>query len=187
MAAWRLLVGVWAPKRWDLSLTALSQYTTPATPAENPWITKTKQTVIPPVVDEPPVTAPRKRRPPTRRVIRHVLRSRAEAAKSLATFFDQLDKGGENKKIKASIHLARIYGWVDDEDEHGAEDLEGLSGWRYASEVLSFLRTRGAKVASLKRGIEGDWAALSSDGETSFVDGNETSREEDLVFVSSSK
>jgi glycerol-3-phosphate O-acyltransferase/dihydroxyacetone phosphate acyltransferase len=179
VAAWRVLVGVWAPKSWDLPLAALSQYTTPATPPENPWIQKTKQTI--PTVEEPPVTSVRKRRPPTRRVIRHVLRARAEAAKSLATFFDQLDKGGETK-VKASIHLARTYGWVDGTAAEG--DNEPL-GWRHAKEVLFFLRKKGAKVASLQRGIEGEWAALNSDGEISFVDGSENSRDEDVVYVPS--
>ena len=187
MAAWRVLVGVWAPKRWDLPLAALSQYTTPAIPAENQWIQKTNETIAPPTVEEPPVTSVRKRRPPTRRVIRHVLRARAEAAKSLATFFDQLDKGGETKKVKASIHLARTYGWVDNVDNTVTEEevSEEPLGWRHAREVLSFLRERGAKVASLQRGIEGEWAALNSDAETSLVEGSETSRDEDIVFVRS--
>jgi len=186
MAAWRLLVGVWTPRSWDLSLAALSQYTTPAIPAENPWIQqKTPQSIVSPVVQEPPVTAARKRRPPTRRVIRHVLKSRAEAAKSLATFFDQLDRGGEGRKVKASIHLARMYGWVDEVDDKaaGVEAPEEPLGWRHAREVVSFLRKKGAKVASLQRGIEGEWAALSSDGDNSFVDGSENSKDEDIIFV----
>ena len=187
MAAWRVLVGVWAPKRWDLSLAALSQYTTPATPAENPWVQK----AITPTVDEPPVMSVRKRRPPTRRVIRHVLRSRAEATTALASFFDQLDKGGEDKKVKASLHLARVYGWVDKVDDTAVkvnqrpEDPEQPVGWRLAKEVIFFLRRRGAKVASLQHGIEGEWAALSSDGEASPPEGSETSRDEDIVFVPS--
>ncbi|KIP01621.1 hypothetical protein PHLGIDRAFT_38237 [Phlebiopsis gigantea 11061_1 CR5-6] len=32
VAAWRVLVGVWAPKRWDLSIPALTQYTVPKVP-----------------------------------------------------------------------------------------------------------------------------------------------------------
>lgn len=193
VAAWRVLVGVWTPKRWDLSLAALSQYTTPATPAENPWVQKTRETIAPPTMEEPPVTLVRKQRPPTRRVIRHVLRSRAEAAKSLATFFDQLDKGGQAKKVKASIHLARVYGWVDEVDDttSDVEMDQGVAvpkepcGWRHAREVVSFLRNRGAKVASLQRDIEGEWAATSSDGETPPIDGSETSRDEDVIFVPS--
>jgi hypothetical protein len=38
IAAWRVLVGVWIPKRWDLSLSALAQFTKPKVPPPNPWI-----------------------------------------------------------------------------------------------------------------------------------------------------
>jgi hypothetical protein len=38
IAAWRVLVGVWIPKRWDLSLSALAQFTKPKVPPSNPWI-----------------------------------------------------------------------------------------------------------------------------------------------------
>jgi len=122
-----------------------------------------------------------------------VLRSRAEAAKSLATFFDQLDKGGEAKKVKASLHLARTYGWVDKmEDIVASVDqvVEGpkeLVGWRHAKEVVSFLKKRGAKVASLQHDIEGEWAALNSDGEVSLVDSSETSRDEDMISAPSGR
>jgi len=188
VAAWRVLVGVWAPKRWDLSLAALSQYTTPAIPPESPWVQKTGTPLI---VEEPPVTFVRRQRPPTRRVIRHVLRARAEAAKSLATFFDHLDKAGNVKKVKASLHLARVYGWVDEGDDAttGVDVPKESLGWRHTREVVSFLRHRGAKVASLQRGIEAEWVALGSDGETFPVDGSEnsredeTSRDEDVVLV----
>ena len=187
VAAWRVLVGVWTPKRWDLSVAALSQYTTPARPADNPWIERTKQAVVPPTAEEPPVNFLRKRRPPIRRVIRHVLRSRAEAAKSLATFFEQLECEAD-KQVKASLHLAKLYGWVDKVDESvvNAETDNGVqlpSGWRRAREVLSFLRERGAKVDSLQRGLEGEWAALSSDSELARGELSETSRNEDTIFV----
>lgn len=170
-------------------MAALSQYTTPTRPADNPWIERTKQAVTPPTVEEPPVNSPRKRKPPTRRVIRHVLRSRAEAAKSLATFFEQLEKDA-NKQVKASLHLAKLYGWVDKvnesvakaETDSGVQALSDPLGWRRAREVLSFLRKRGAKVASLQRGVEGEWAALSSDSELSRELG-EPSRDEAVIFV----
>lgn len=172
VAAWRVLLGVWAPKRWDLSLTALSQYTTPIIPAENPWVQQAQEVVASSTTEEPPVAAVRKRKPPTRRIIRHVLRSRAEAAKSLATFFELLERGGDSKKIKASLHLAQVYGWVDQAPK-AAEMVDGVQvgpealGWRRAREVVLFLKRKGARVASLSHGIEGEWAALSSDGEMS--------------------
>jgi glycerol-3-phosphate O-acyltransferase / dihydroxyacetone phosphate acyltransferase len=82
-ATWRVLIGVWVPKRWDLSLAALSQYTTPRIPPANPWIDrplKAAAAVVPAAVEEPPVQAPPNRKPPPpRRMMRHVLRARAEA------------------------------------------------------------------------------------------------------------
>jgi hypothetical protein len=196
MAAWRVLVGIWAPKRWDLSLTALSQYTIPTTPTpgDNPWVQRADTPSVPPSTDETPVKAARKRRPPTRRIIKHVLRSRAEAVKSLAAFFEQLEKGGEAKKVKATLHLARVYGWVDKVASTPVEgDMNGGTqtpkqplGWRHAREVVTFLRKRGAKVASLEHSIEAEWAALSSDAESLHIDGSETSKDDDVVFVPSS-
>ena len=38
-AAWRVLIGVWAPKKWEYSLTALAQYTATPIPPANQWVT----------------------------------------------------------------------------------------------------------------------------------------------------
>jgi glycerol-3-phosphate O-acyltransferase / dihydroxyacetone phosphate acyltransferase len=185
IAAWRVLIGIWAPKHWELSLAALSQYTTPWVPKENPWIDKGKEkekthdeneneknqetkthahpmivpsTVTPSVVHhtevEPPATTTgtngtttrptmkrtRTQRPSTRRIMRHVLRARVEAVNALAGFFDQLEKEGK-VKVRASIHLARLYGEGGEGEEYG---------WRYASEVVDFLKKRGAKIPEIK-------------------------------------
>ncbi|KAF8644803.1 hypothetical protein AX16_008263 [Volvariella volvacea WC 439] len=138
IAAWRLLVGVWAPRRWDLPFESLSWYTTPQLPPENPWIKRPKtprrNTPSTPASNssphispspststlgsisgdllatqppEPPVKG--RRRPPSRKLMRHVLRARVEAIKALAGFFDQLERAGGNKRIQASIHLARRF------------------------------------------------------------------------------
>lgn len=175
-------MGVWAPKRWDLTASALLQYTTPVTPAANPWVDRAPEVVAgTPASEEPPVKSARKRRPPTRRIIRHVLRARAEAAKSLATFFQHLECQGQGKKVRASVHLARIYGWVDEAPKTmpatGVEFPAEPVGWRRATEVLAFLKQRGAKVASLSQGGEAEWAALSSDGESSPYDARENTSE----------
>jgi hypothetical protein len=51
--------------------------------------------------------------------MRHVLRARVEAVKALAVFFDQLEHAGEQTgtgkrlKIRASKHLAEVYGGFD--------------------------------------------------------------------------
>ncbi|KAF9020653.1 glycerol-3-phosphate-acyltransferase [Hymenopellis radicata] len=148
LATWRILVGVWAPKRMELSLAALSQYTTPVLPKDNPWIDKAKKTPTsssppsPPLPAKPPVKSRKKRRPPTRRIMRHVLRARVEAVKALA-----------------GTHLAKLHGWEADGE-----------GWRTANEVTRYLRSKGAKIPSIQTSvsaIDDEWAALSSDGEVS--------------------
>jgi len=180
-----VLVGVWIPKRWDLSLNAVAQYTIPRVPAENEWIDRSKirprRTPSAAAVSEASITSPspapdsrqsrKRRRPPTRRLIRHVLRARVEAAKALASLFEQLEKSSSVKRVCASVHLARAFGGQVEEQplqtdtDSGVESMPEPIGWRSAREVIKFLRKRGAKIAELEERIEGDWAALSSDGE----------------------
>ncbi|KAH9859064.1 glycerol-3-phosphate-acyltransferase [Lenzites betulinus] len=203
VAAWRVLVGVWAPRKWDLSLSAVAQYTVPRIPPENPWIDRSKAKSRPttpgahsgsdsaaasparapsagpatplPVAGSSPSPgsgSSKRRRPPTRRVIRHVLRARVEAAKALASLFAQLARAPEGTRVTASPHLARLYGGhIETVSAPVGED--GLpapepAAWRSAREVLAFLKARGAKIAALGDRVDGDWAALSSDGDGDF-------------------
>lgn len=172
MAAWRVLVGIWTPKRWDLSLTALSQYTTPPQPPASPWIDRPR---IPyntsdkngetesKCQDEVETESRPPRRPPSHRLVRHVLRSRVEAMNALACFFDQLVCAGSGKKVKASPHLAERFGVKSKVDFLTVADEQ--EGWRYAVEVITFLQKRGAKIPTLRQGpLEDEWA-LSSDCE----------------------
>ncbi|TFY71016.1 hypothetical protein EVG20_g1991 [Dentipellis fragilis] len=204
-AAWRVLIGVWAPKKWEYPLATLQQYTTPRTPPANPWITGTStsrsESATPPPTTisganaEPPVkSGSRKRRPRSGRVMRHVLRARAEAKAALASLFDQLESGAPDRRIRASTHLARQYGGgVDDPKAAEAEDQDGSVvpppepvGWRNAREVVAFLKKRGARVASLQKWVEGDWAMLNSEGEMSPSEDSDTGGDrEDLVFIPS--
>src|SRR6266508_4898818 len=127
MAAWRVLVGVWAPKRWDVSLPALKQYTMPKIPPPNPWIDRPQSSSTPKATEEEegekrtgsptdfnlqeePAVQERSRKPPSRRLIRHVLRARVEATNALAAFFDALAADGSRSEVKVSPHLGRIYG-----------------------------------------------------------------------------
>jgi len=112
--------------------------------------------------------------------MRHVLRARAEAVRALAGFFEQLEKAGSAKRVRASPHLARAYGgWVEEQVELEPDVTVELAeksvaaavvvGWRSAEEVVGFLRKKGAKFPTLGRRIEGEWAALSSEGEPGEV------------------
>lgn len=216
-----MLVGVWAPKRWDLSLPAVAQYTVPRVPPENPWVDRSKSksksrpatpstsatslasspsapaTPAPASAPASPATqspAGKRRRPPSRRLIRHVLRARVEAAKALASLFAQLERAPDGKRVCAAVHLARAFGGsVDAPDvsdpahstESGVEAVAEPQGWRGAREVVAFLRARGAKITTLERRVEGDWAALSSDGEGSESEGVSFSEKDDTVWVPS--
>ncbi|KAI0047908.1 glycerol-3-phosphate-acyltransferase [Auriscalpium vulgare] len=190
-AAWRVLIGVWAPKKWDYPLATLKQYTTTPIPPANPWITGSPATPktddkVPAAIDAlagsatDPSTTSRKRRPRSGRVMRHVLRARAVAARGLASFIDQLERAPEGKRVRASVHLAQSYGAASESNGAVVPSPDPV-GWRNAKEVVQFLRERGAKVASLGRGIEGDWAALNSDGELSQAEDGED--KDDLVSV----
>ncbi|EGO00424.1 hypothetical protein SERLA73DRAFT_181008 [Serpula lacrymans var. lacrymans S7.3] len=182
-AAWQVLVGVWAPKRWEMPVNALSQYTTPQIPPENPWIDKKKSITAPSPDQEPPAKVRPRRRPSSRRIMKHVLRARGEAVKALLSFLSQLESTPDTKRVKASLHLAKIYGWTDATD--GSETPEG---WRSAKEVTAFLRRKGAKIASLQEHIEGDWAALSSEGEeegTPNEDSDVGDKDDDIVWIPS--
>lgn len=204
VAAWRVLVGVWAPKHWDLSLSSLAQYTIPAIPAQNPWVDRTRVrpgSATPPASPElTPVQMPAgspgstssrtrtkgHRRPPSRRLVRHVLRARVEAAKALSEMFAHLEKSPKDKAVRASSHLARAYGGTVDEpaEQSGITPLDEPAGWRSAREVVSFLRKRGARIASLQDDVSGGWAAaLSSDAEGFESEGGIS---EDMMFVPSS-
>ncbi|KXN90629.1 Glycerol-3-phosphate O-acyltransferase 2 [Leucoagaricus sp. SymC.cos] len=162
IAAWRVLVGVWIPKKWELSLHALSHR---SSGSSSPSLDLRKG-------DEPPVKARPVRRPPSRKLVRHVLRARAEAVRALAAFFKQLQCEGPEKKVYASAHLARVHGGgtVMHTNMEGIEEEEG---WRYGREVIEFLRSRGARIPMSENiRIEGEWAALSSEKERVGVRGH---------------
>lgn len=146
---------------------------------------------LPAQATEPPVVLKRKR-PASRQIIRHVLRARGEAVRALASFFAALEDAGDNKQVVASEHLARRFGWVDevkvDMEGQGQGPVEAeVQGYRHAREVISFLRSRGAKIATLEREIEGGWAgALVSEEEGTPAESEAGEGEEDdIVWVPS--
>lgn len=204
MAAWRVLVGIWVPKRSELSMTALQQYLVPERPAESQWIDKkpADNTPLPGAAlsTSEPASEPngrKKRGPPTRTLIRHVLRARARAVTALASFFAELEKNADGNRIYASTHLAAQYGGFSggprvksSEGLSGAVERE-LRGWRDAREVLTFLRDRGAKMATLEIQMAGDyWAgagSVLSEGEEDYssdsLDTTTSKENEDLVWI----
>ena len=147
----------------------------------------------------------RLRRPPSRRLVRHVLRVRAESMRHLAAYLLSLDR--EGVRVPASLHMVKIFGGgvqppestvatseasYDKVGGGGQMEAKGMQGgveirpsqegggWRDGREVIKYLCSRdGNKVKELfiryargsgtTRGTgadsEGEWAALSSEGE----------------------
>jgi len=89
--------------------------------------------------------------------------------------------------VRASSHLVRQFGGqldpapitVDTAD--GTAVVDEPTGWRTARDVVGFLRAKGALIGGLEKMVEGQWAAVSSDGEG--TEDGEGSGREDLVFV----
>lgn len=226
ITVWRVLVGVWVPKKWDLSMAAILPYTVNQPPPPNPFLklrpeveaTLNRSTSSPAVPTRATTQEEGKlgkklkdrrlRRPPSRRLVRHVLRVRAEAMRLLAAYLLSLDR--EGLKVPASLHMVRTFGGgvqppspaestvapseasydkVEGGEQVGAKAVHGSvevgpsqegGGWRDGREVLQYLRKRdGNKIEELfmryARGFgtargsgadsEGEWAALSSEGE----------------------
>lgn len=193
VAAWQVLVGVWAPKRWDLSLAALAQYKTPHIPAESPWIERKRSSTLslPAQATEPPVNF-RRTRPASGRIMRHVLRARGEAVRAIAGFFAQLVTQGDGKEVVASLHLARRFGRVEKvetasegSESSGDEKIE-TKGYRRISEVISFLKSKGAKIPVLEQEeIDGQWDVALSSEEGTSTPSDSGDGDESVVWVPS--
>ncbi|KAG8906724.1 hypothetical protein FRB99_006322 [Tulasnella sp. 403] len=118
MAAWRVLIGVWGPRRWDMSVTALKPWTIPEIPPPNPWIdrpltpvpTNTTIPAAPSTSNETGSDKPKKRskKPASRSLIRHVLRARTEASRALAAFLEELEV--MSPRVRVSAHLGHPEG-----------------------------------------------------------------------------
>lgn len=187
MAAWRVLIGVWGPKRWDLSSAAVEPWTKPRERPANEWVKSTESK--PPVAEtkpgeaggvpnvappKPTSTRPKgKKRPASRGLIRHVLRARLHASRALASYLEELQRSDRllpttQRVPELDVGLSAKLG--DDQELPR----------RHALAVVDYLRGKGAKIAQLSHRDSSDWAALSSDGE---FDTPRDERTENLTWV----
>lgn len=209
-----------------MSLAALTQYTMTQPPPPNPFLKlpenlkaalfrNTSDPTVPTLSSldsksiaskSEPAIAPvdastdkrtKNKRPPSRKLIRHLLRARVDATRQLAAFLKKIDRPGV--KVSASGFMASAFGGgqeslfkdvgagtdaryqtSDGKEVPGAVGTEvdlNPTGWRYGQEVVRYLKDTGANVGKLLReadsvsGAEGegeyDFVALSSDGEAS--------------------
>ncbi len=174
IAAWRILVGVWVPKAGDISLSSLRNIlpatsaplgatpssipnatnTTPSSGAQSTTLTDSNGSIAPP--HQTP------KRIPTRRLVRHVLRTRVEAAKSLDQYLSTLE---------SSSSLVPARPWLVEPDyEPPAVNGDGNELDRFpmverdSREVVRFLRQRGAKIRFPTSG-DAEWADAGSGDE----------------------
>jgi glycerol-3-phosphate O-acyltransferase / dihydroxyacetone phosphate acyltransferase len=170
------------PRRFDVPLAALAQYTVPLIPPENPWVERKPEPTpaAPTLTTIADAKTRRRRKAPTRRLVRHVLRARTDAVRALAGLLTYLETEAPQRQLVAAPHLARAYGGrVQSVPPSGAaSEIDAVEkGVRSAGEVVRFLRAKGARVAGLEEPIEGDWVSLSP-GELSPGSGLDSEREE---------
>lgn len=189
IAAWRVLIGVWGPRAWDMDPKALAPFTVPEIPPPNIWIdrplTPTPAATPVPVTPAPQASGSspqRKKKPASRSLIRHVLRARIEASRALGVFLAELET--HSPRVRVSSHLGHPDGSIEEGYVSGLSSSNtsdyldvgkaSTSGSRpntpgaveekaflEGREIIHFLRSRGANIEH--RSNEGDWAALSSD------------------------
>ncbi|GFZ48760.1 hypothetical protein JCM24511_06509 [Saitozyma sp. JCM 24511] len=162
VAAWRLLIGVWTPRRFEYSLSSFLASSNNYAP--NP----------PKIAGLPPQTPPEKytkpKRLPSRVLVRHVLRTRVEAARQLARVLFELED--KDPQVSASFWLATKYGGEVDREREALDqwDEPFPRGVRSGREVVGFLRSKGARLGGAKDA--GHWAA-SSGAETELTEAEE--------------
>ncbi|CAE6438453.1 hypothetical protein ACGC1H_006980 [Rhizoctonia solani] len=183
MAAWRVLIGVWGPARWDLSGTAVEPWTKPREPPANEWVKPSGTDSKKPAAETKPGTGgvanikPTPSRPQTRPasrgLVRHVLRARLHASRALASYLEELQHS--DRLLPAAHRILELDAGLSAK----LGDDEALPR-RHAIAVIDYLRGKGAKIAQLSHKDSSDWAALSSDGE---FDTPREERSEELTWV----
>lgn len=182
VAAWRVLIGVWMPKRFDYPLDVLQssfasaqesfaakvaayqEQLNPSKPVEDvkhpttpgQIVEKAKRNVLLPP-GPPPIPA---QKLPSRKLVRLVLRTRNDARAALIKTLADLEESGS--QVPAKFWLAERFGGdvepVAQEGDEWERPLPEAS--RRSEEVVAFLRERGGLV--LPAG-DGDWAVSSGE------------------------
>ncbi|OWZ76660.1 hypothetical protein C365_04813 [Cryptococcus neoformans Bt85] len=150
VAAWRLVVGVWLPRDFEMPLPSfVAQY---SLFAPDP----------PKIAGLPPTTPPEKYQKPkrlsSRVLVKHILRVRAQAARELAELLLELENGEE---VVAQTWLAEEFGGkvLQQSQQDGVE--EQLTGWvkqggtRSGREVIQYLKSKGARLGFIAGEVDG--------------------------------
>jgi glycerol-3-phosphate O-acyltransferase/dihydroxyacetone phosphate acyltransferase len=114
----------------------------------------------------------RAKRVPTRRLIKHVLRSRVKAAQALEALLIQMETSDIRVNAKPWLASSAAFGGeVEDHIEHANEVGPRLDildriplGTRAGAEVVQYLRKSGAKITASQSGSEA-WDGAQSEYE----------------------
>lgn len=154
VAAWRILIGVWRPKG-DLAIDKLQALLpTTSAPAGASKDAKAWQSGGPQEMSE--AKKEKRRKVPSRRLVKHVLRTRVEASKLLERYLATL--GETDPPVHARPWLA---GETDFElDDAGSGGLP--TSKRSGREVVQYLKNQGARILP-SASKHSEWSALSGD------------------------
>jgi glycerol-3-phosphate O-acyltransferase/dihydroxyacetone phosphate acyltransferase len=178
VAAWRVIVGVWTPKRRERPIDSLKSFlpesATPvgATPHGSVEAWQKGGMPVKDVIKAAKLAQKKRKRLPTRRLIKHVLRTRVKAAQALEALLSSI--GQDETRINARPWLAQAAEFGGDFDEetvhignsvHGKEAVdEEPMGTRAGAEVVQFLRKSGAKIVPGNHDLD-VWAGAQSEYE----------------------
>jgi len=178
VAAWRVIVGIWTPKARERPMDYLKSFIPEsATPvgATPPDAVKAWQKGGPPVsaaIKANKLKEKRKKRLPTRRLIKHVLRSRVKAAQALESFLSQLENSEIRVNAKPWLARAAMFGGEVDQEVDAVNEKADTGdivdrvpmGSRAGAEVVEYLRRNGAVIPH-GQGELNAWAAAQSEFE----------------------
>ncbi len=175
IAAWRILVGVWAPNSGTTSMEGLRKLL-PAT--SEPFGATPKGAMWAKGQSGPPPTAAKKvpaKHVPSRRLIRHVLRTRIEACRALESYLAELEREGGRIPARPWLAEAAAFGGEyptpKEHHEDGEEQDWNPEGSRDGKELVAYLRQQGARILASQHEEHGEWASdgggLTSGGEES--------------------
>lgn len=159
IAAWRVLIGVWRPKG-ELELAKILSYLPSSSAPAGATIDATAwQSGVGPKekAAAEKLKEENRKRIPTRRLVKHVLRTRAEAARLFESYLVRLSEK-DGLTVNARPWLAG-----ETDIELGEEGSAGLpTSKRSGKEVVEYLRSQGARILPSASSYTG-WQALSGD------------------------
>lgn len=156
IAAFRILIGIWSPRAWDIVLRPSSFAKDDPNAPPPPPRPVTPASLVPGVHESsfPPPYEPNKPKIASRRLIRQVLKTRLLSSKALEAYLISLESDPE-QRVPSSAWLAsgerdvRLEKIIKTEGVGEEKRVEHVSQTvRTGKEVVEFLRQRGARIVA---------------------------------------